>query len=431
MSAEGVRFRTTTNTAFGSKRPKNHVQPSSEQVHPGGPVKHGVKTQALRLVLFTLYFLVTSLCVHINQFMGAPLYFHNQDYYYAWMALTKQHYCLVLLTATQWWSPTMIRVSGDESVRGQLKQTPDGRLECDFPERLVMIANHQIYTDWVYLWWTSYTARMHGHLYIILKESLKWIPVLGPGMQFFSFVFLSRKWESDKPRFQHRLQKLNGRHKGPLSGTQSLDPMWLLIFPEGTNMSTNARASSQKWAEKSGQSDLIHTLLPRSTGLHFCLNELRDTVDWVYDCTVAYEGVEPGQYGQDIFTIRTVYFQGQPPKSVNMHWRRFAVSSIPLDDAKTFEKWLRARWEEKDALIEQYCRTGRFPADKGPEALSVNGGQPIIKKGAGYIETEVRASNPFEFLQMFVPTALLGLILYQALRLYKFIFVRRLGFKAA
>ena len=23
----------------------------------------------------------------------------------------------------------------------------------------------------------------------------------------------------------------------------------------------------------------------------FCLKELRDTVEWVYDCTVAYEGV--------------------------------------------------------------------------------------------------------------------------------------------
>lgn len=41
----------------------------------------------------------------------------------------------------------MIRVSGDESVVGQLKRTADGRLECHFPERLVMIANHQVWAE--------------------------------------------------------------------------------------------------------------------------------------------------------------------------------------------------------------------------------------------------------------------------------------------
>jgi len=132
---------------------------------------------------------------------------------------------------------------------------------------------------------------MHGHLYIILKESLRYIPILGPGMMFFSFIFLSRKWAKDQPRFKHRLQKLNSRHSGPMSGSQSLDPMWLLLFPEGTNVSRSGRESSRKWAEKNSVPDLEHALLPRSTGMLFCLKELRDTVEWVYDCTVAYEGV--------------------------------------------------------------------------------------------------------------------------------------------
>ena len=137
----------------------------------------------------------------------------------------------------------------------------------------------------------AYTARMHGHLFIILKESLKYIPILGQGMQFFSFIFLSRKWETDKPRFQHRLRKLKTQHHGPMSGTQDLDPMWLLIFPEGTNMSKGGKESSARWSEKTGIPDLEHVLLPRTTGLQFCLQELKGTVDWVYDCTVAYEGI--------------------------------------------------------------------------------------------------------------------------------------------
>lgn len=132
---------------------------------------------------------------------------------------------------------------------------------------------------------------MHGHIYIILKESLKYLPIAGPGMMFYGFIFMARNWAKDKPRLEHRLQKLNSKHDGPMSGPQGLDPMWLLLFPEGTNLSKNGRAGSAKWAEKAGLQDLQHCLLPRSTGLQFCLQGLEQTVDWVYDCTIAYEGV--------------------------------------------------------------------------------------------------------------------------------------------
>ncbi len=149
----------------------------------------------------------------------------------------------------------------------------------------------QLYTDWLYLWWSAYTARMHGHLFIILKESLKWAPMLGQGMLFYGFIFVSRNWKIDKQRFGYRLRKLSTRHSGPMSGSSGLDPAWLLIFPEGTNLSRTTRGDSKKWADKNGMQDLRHQVLPRSTGLLFCLQELRNTVDWVYDCTMAYEGI--------------------------------------------------------------------------------------------------------------------------------------------
>ena len=259
--------------------------------HPGGPVKHGKWNEALRALLLALYFFLGAIAIHASQFIGAPLYFFNKDYYYAWMAMTKRNFGVLSTMMNQFWAPVTFRLSGDKSVRGQIRMTKNGNLECDFPERLVLIANHQIYTEWMYLWWIAYTNRMHGHIYITLKESLKWIPILGTGMMFFSFIFLSRKWETDKARFAHRLRKLNASHHGPMSGSSDLDPMWLLIFPEGTNLAKNGRAKSQKWSEKTGIPDLQHALLPRKTGLLFCLEELKDTVQWVYDCTIAYEGV--------------------------------------------------------------------------------------------------------------------------------------------
>lgn len=82
--------------------------------------------------------------VHASQFLGAPLYFVSRDLYDAYMSLTKACFGLLITTMTQWWAPTVIRVSGDASVAGQLSKTPDGRVQCNFPERMVLIANHQV-----------------------------------------------------------------------------------------------------------------------------------------------------------------------------------------------------------------------------------------------------------------------------------------------
>lgn len=82
--------------------------------------------------------------INAMQVLGCPLYLINKDYYYAFMAWTKQCFGLFMTTICQWWSPTTVRISGDSSVSGQLRQTPDGRLECAFPERIVLLANHQV-----------------------------------------------------------------------------------------------------------------------------------------------------------------------------------------------------------------------------------------------------------------------------------------------
>lgn len=253
-------------------------------------LKHGILMQILRFLLLATWFNGCCVIIVATQLVGAPLYFISKNYYYAYMAMTKQCFGILITTITQWGAPTLVRVSGDESVKGQLSLTSDGRLRTMFPDRLVFMANHLVYTDWAYLWWVTYTAGMHGHIYIILKESLKYIPLLGQGMLFYGFIFMARKWERDQPRLQHRLEKLKSRHSGPLSGKNSLDPMWLLIFPEGTNLSANTRKVSDRYGEKVGIPPNRHLLLPRSTGLFFCLQQLKGTIDYVYDCTIGYEG---------------------------------------------------------------------------------------------------------------------------------------------
>lgn len=96
---------------------------------------------------------------------------------------------------------------------------------------------------------------------------------------------MSRKMKIDQPRLSRRLTQLR-RHT-----SVGFDPMWLMIFPEGTNLSRNGRLKSALWAETKGHQDLRHQLLPRSAGTYFCLKALEGTLEWVYDCTLAYDGI--------------------------------------------------------------------------------------------------------------------------------------------
>lgn len=94
--------------------------------------------------------------------------------------------------------------------------------------------------------------------------------------------------------------------------------------------------------------------------------------------------------------MNSTYFQGRPPKSVNLYWRRFRVADIPLDDPKVFGDWLLEEWYKKDALLEQYMETERFP--------------PMAGAKVPYVITSVRLRSWYEILQVFSVVGILGLL---------------------
>ena len=114
-----------------------------------------------------------------------------------------------------------------------------------------------------------------------------------------------------------------------------------------------------------------------------------------------------GQFGEELFTLRGTYLEGRPPKSVNMHWRKFHVSTIPLNDSKAFEQWLYERWREKDGLLEHFQQTGRFPADEGKDKWNGGVSPHKVAFGAGHIETEVQPAHVIEVLQIYLPFSVL------------------------
>jgi lysocardiolipin and lysophospholipid acyltransferase len=86
------------------------------------------------------------------------------------------------------------------------------------------------------------------------------------------------------------------------------------------------------------------------------------------------------------------------------------MSSIPLDDPEKFDLWMRERWIEKDALMEQYVATGRFPESKDL-AINEAGSEPSQQKGqSGFIESYVKTTRFWEFLQIFTVLGVFGFV---------------------
>ena len=126
--------------------------------------------------------------------------------------------------------------------------------------------NSQIYADWWYAWTLTYLMGTHRDVFIVLKKSLKWVPILGwvstaapppadradsgrmyaQGMQFFNFIFLARSWASDRLDLSRSLSWL------ARCAEKEDSPLTFILYPEGTLVSKDTRPVSKKYADKLG-----------------------------------------------------------------------------------------------------------------------------------------------------------------------------------
>lgn len=68
-----------------------------------------------------------------------------------------------------------------------------------------------------------YFAQLHSSIIIVLKASLKWVPIVGPAMQMFRFIFMQRNWNTDKHNLGRMLMKFGQQ------ASLSFDPFVLLF----------------------------------------------------------------------------------------------------------------------------------------------------------------------------------------------------------
>jgi lysocardiolipin and lysophospholipid acyltransferase len=77
----------------------------------------------------------------------------------------------------------------------------------------------------MYIWNLAIRKGKVGYCKYAVKSSVRNAPIFGWAFWVFEFLMLDRKWEVDSPVIESYLQSF----KDPA------DPIWLVIFPEGTD----------------------------------------------------------------------------------------------------------------------------------------------------------------------------------------------------
>ena len=104
--------------------------------------------------------------------------------------------------------------------------------------------------------------------------------------------------------------------------------------------------------------------MPRSTGLRLCTATLGNSVEYLYDFTIGYTGIEANDIPEQVYTIQSIFFFQHFPKGVHVHVRRFKTDAIPQKTEEEFNHWIQQRWEEKDQLMAHFYKHGEFPDNK-------------------------------------------------------------------
>ncbi|XP_078442192.1 lysophosphatidyl acyltransferase 4 [Wolffia australiana] len=225
-------------------------------------------------------------------------------------------------------------------------------------ERALILANHRTEIDWMFLW--NFAARKEclGYIKYVLKSSLMKIPVLGWGFQILDFIPVERKWEIDEPAMRDMLSSYRSRD----------DPLWLAVFPEGTDFTENKCARSQKFAAENGLPILKNVLLPKTKGFNACIETLRSSLDGVYDVTIAYKHQCP--------LFKDIVF-GVDPAEVHIHVNRISVTEIP-ESSDEAAAWLIERFRIKDQMLSEFSERGRF------EGKEIEGELPLARSLVNY-----------------------------------------------
>ncbi|MBS3960166.1 MAG: acyltransferase [Xanthomonadaceae bacterium] len=203
--------------------------------------------------------------------------------------------------------------------------------------RYLVLSNHQSWVDIPVL--QKVLNRRIPFQRFFLKDSLKWVPVLGLAWWALDFPFMKRASKSQIEKRPELARRDLETARRACARFREI-PVSVMNFVEGT------RAT----AAKLSQSSYRHLLKPRSGGVAQVVNSMGELLDGILDVTIVYPQGRPS----------VLDLLGGRVREIRVDLRLLPVPAELLggdyenDRAyrARFQQWLNGVWAEKDARIE-------------------------------------------------------------------------------
>ncbi|XP_074321322.1 1-acyl-sn-glycerol-3-phosphate acyltransferase 2-like isoform X2 [Silene latifolia] len=212
-------------------------------------------------------------------------------------------------------------------------------------ERALLICNHRSDIDWLIGWVLAQRTGCLGCTIAILKDVLKYLPVIGWSMWFSEYIFVKRRWAKDEHTLKSGFEHLK----------DSPVPFWLALFVEGTRFTQSKLLDAQQYAISKGLPVPKHVLLPRTKGLTLAVKHMRSFTPAVYNITLS---IAKDESPPSMLTI----FKGKSAV-VKVHLKRHLMHELPeTDDA--IAQWCKDVFTDKDIFLEKYYSGGSFGSEQ-------------------------------------------------------------------
>ncbi|KAK6460740.1 acyltransferase-domain-containing protein [Scheffersomyces coipomensis] len=387
----------------------------------------------VRTAIAAFLFISGSLIIVGTQLIGKFLFDANYIYKQYFINTSKLHFLRLMTFLVSMIHANDISITYDTSKLVSSSSSPSTVFTVDDQHNIhsklspnsIVISNHQVYTDWLYLWFLGYTSNLSQNIFIVLKDMSN-IPVLGYGMKNYNFLFLSRKWETDKVIISKQLDLIDSDAMGTNKQLQQLGkpktilPYYLIIFPEGTVPSIRTKKKSLEYTQFKNLPPLKHILLPRVRGLLLVLRKLHESVEVLYDITTGCGDLAAGEIGEDKFSLKNHFIKGNGPPIIYHYIKSWNLKDIPLGDLsvdvddltekelQAFEDWMLKIWYEKDELMDKFYKTGSFTDPTNKNEKTVVG--------------KLQLRGTFEVLTIYIPLTIILVSLASLFYLIRLIF---------
>ncbi|CAL1529952.1 unnamed protein product [Lymnaea stagnalis] len=249
-------------------------------------------------------------------------------------------------------------------------------------ENCIYMSNHQSTLDWVLASSVSMRRGCLGSTRYVLKDGLKYFPFYGFYLAMHGSLFVKRAGKFRRDMAERQL----GRD------AHDKKPMWLVVFPEGTRYNPELTKPIQQSKQFSLEQDLQpleNVLFPRVRAVQVCVEQLRESLDSVYDVTIAYGNKFDFAKQHRLPAPPMQDFLMGASKRVHIHISRIPISQVPTE-TEELKQWLYTRYLIKDKLLKEFysaeCENdARFPGIRVVKPIPLSSLLPSVMLWSGTV----------------------------------------------